>query len=367
MTKEEKNVQRILGRRLRIFLAGYTRSASGYYRCCLPGAILNLHQYAHVSFRDELPQERWAEALAWADVVMLERDAQEGMLRMIKRLQSDGKAVLMDIDDDVMNFKNVPNEVVAKYWTENLPHLINNAKAVDGVTVTTKRLKKQWESITGRTVFWLPNQIDTENPRWHFPRERRNGRIVLGYMGGATHARDLEVLRPVLKIILERYPQAVFKLVGPDQMVDWIHDLPPGQVEHDPGYSPVEDYPSRMKDFDISLIPIEESQFNRNGKSDLKVLETGFLGIPIVATNFPPYSESIVHKKTGVLAKTTEEWVYWVGRLIEEPELREALGQRLKEWIIENRTIDGHAYDWYKAFYSTWLRRKGWLLQGSRK
>jgi hypothetical protein len=343
-------------RRLRIFLAGYSRTASGYYRCCIPGAMLQGH--ADVVFRDELSQAQWVEALKWADVVVLERDAQEGMSRMIESLQADGKAVAMDIDDDVHNFKSVPNKVVADFWTSNLSYLVRNAKAVDGITVTTRRLQAHWASVTGRSVFYLPNQIDSRNPRWQFEREKLEGKVVIGYMGGATHSRDLLEIRPAIEEILKKYPQAVFKMVGPDELIDWIQDLPQGQVIHDKGYSPVENYPSRMRDFDIGIIPIEKNNFNRAGKSDLKVLEMGILGIPVVATRFLPYSETVLHKRTGFLADGPEEWVYWLGRLVEDESLRLKVGGDLRAWVLGQREASLHVEEWLRAFHQIYLRRQ---------
>lgn len=109
-------------------------------------------------------------------------------------------------------------------------------------------------------------------------------------------------------------------------------------------------YPSKLKEgaFDMAIAPLAETSFNQ-GKSDLKIKEYAALGIPVVATNMKPYSESVKDGYTGFLASTAKEWYDSLELLIKDKELRERLGKNIYRWHRQN-TIDKHIHEWMQFY-----------------
>jgi glycosyltransferase involved in cell wall biosynthesis len=51
-------------------------------------------------------------------------------------------------------------------------------------------------------------------------------------------------------------------------------------------------------------------------------------GIPIVASPVGVNSEIVIHRENGFLARTEEEWVRFLKKLIEDRDLRERMGKK---------------------------------------
>lgn len=64
----------------------------------------------------------------------------------------------------------------------------------------------------------------------------------------------------------------------------------------------------------------------------LTVIEANACGTPAVAFDVPGLNESIVHRKTGLLAKDDDEFVQNLIEVLSDSELRESLGSGAIEW-----------------------------------
>ena len=100
-------------------------------------------------------------------------------------------------------------------------------------------------------------------------------------------------------------------------------------------------YPAMFAFFDIFLAPLIDDVFNR-AKSDLKLVDGGARGIPCIASPLPMYSDWA----GGVLfANSDSEWENQLLKLIDNRELREALGKEGRE-RAKTRTIDKIGERW---------------------
>jgi len=146
---------------------------------------------------------------------------------------------------------------------------------------------------------------------------------------------------------LDRHPQVRFHELGhnfnrlvrrPEQTVQtrWIDG--------------VENY-WRAIDFDIALAPLAHTLFNAS-KSALRAIEMGALGIPVIASDEPPYREVIVPGETGFLVDHAADWQWakYTAMLINEPEMREQMGKAARERVKAHWSMaDGWA-DWERAY-----------------
>lgn len=300
---------------------------------------------------DEKTAAFMAKLLNWANVYFLERENRaDTLIPIIEKAKRLGKAIVMDIDDHVLGFSGIPCQSVADYWKKHTPSFVKILAKVDLLITTTTRLASAYQQYMepGGKAVCIPNYMDTFHPRWKVEKPVTNGQLTIGWMGGPTHQDDLELIREPLKIILNQFPNTLFKCVGLEP--EWLDELPQAQVTADATYTSLPEYPSHFVDFDIGLIPLVSNDFNRIGKSDLKYLEYSMFGFPSVVSNVPAYQSS-VHRKRGLLVRnTTGEWVKGIKALVTRQSLRHSMGLSAKAYVEGHRSIHLHAHRWAAAF-----------------
>ena len=93
-------------------------------------------------------------------------------------------------------------------------------------------------------------------------------------------------------------------------------------------------YAKVLDEIDINLAPLADNMFNRM-KSPLKQVECWTRKLPIICSDIPPYNVDGVHMKNCMLVpvkKNAEKfWAKYIKMLIQEPNLREDLGNQLYE------------------------------------
>jgi hypothetical protein len=222
---------------------------------------------------------------------------------------------------------------------------------VDGLIVTTPELAGQYSRLTNR-VYVVPNYLDLNIRDWRTPPPRDprlEGKLVIGWAGGSTHAEDDEPLRGVLDLVLRDYPDVVFALCSHPQMMELFRSrqgLPKDRVVM---LDPVDfvDYPRIPAQFDIGIAPLRDTLFNRN-KSALKIMEYGAWGVPYVASDIAPYRR--FHQETkgvgGFLAATKTEWDTALRFLIESDTGRGLTAQFGQKEIWDNWGLQENVGKW---------------------
>jgi len=196
----------------------------------------------------------------------------------------------------------------------------------------------------------IPNGIDFDN----FPtimEKKNDGFIRLGLFGSITHYWDWKEVAPVLKKILDDYPNVKlcfnswYSLKNADEGANVaLEDRRKGiilpeifeklginkseRVEiHEP--CEIDDYFSWLsnKSIDIGLAPLRDSTFNR-AKSNIKYLEWSALRVPTVCQDMEVYNHDIKHRFNGMLAGSKQEWYQCLVELIRNEKLRLEMGQR---------------------------------------
>jgi glycosyltransferase involved in cell wall biosynthesis len=112
-------------------------------------------------------------------------------------------------------------------------------------------------------------------------------------------------------------------------------------------------YAQVLDESDISLAPLADHTFNRM-KSNLKQVEVWSRKLPIICTDMPPYNVDGKHMKNCMLvpAGNRREWTKAVTKLINEPNLREDLGNQLYEDFKVKYNLK-HVTEARAKFYST--------------
>jgi SAM-dependent methyltransferase len=123
-------------------------------------------------------------------------------------------------------------------------------------------------------------------------------------------------------------------------------------------FTPTCDYQTYLRILggsDISFMPLSDTPFNR-AKSDLKFIEAASCRVAALASGVV-YSNSIEHRRTGLLFRDPVEFHSALQQLLAMPDMAREMGETARRYVIDNRML---AYQvapriaWYR---SLWARR----------
>jgi len=268
-----------------------------------------------------------------------------------------GAKMVLDIDDEPFNLnKDHPlyDEIVKK--SERVKRMIEIS---DHLVVSTQQLKDSLAHFGKRTTV-IPNAIDPDiwKVKWKRvdvyrteylkdrkskttlskgEKERKDGKIRIGWIGSASHIADIPVVMGAFEEIVKKYPNVEIHLCG---FLTELKFQNPSYIHHT-GTSGYDEFPQFLADLDldIAVAPLLDTKFNRS-KSNIKWLEHSMLEIPMVLSNIPPYKGSVTPNVTGFLATGKGQWVKYLSQLIEDEELRNKIGKEAKKAVLKDWTID---------------------------
>ena len=178
-----------------------------------------------------------------------------------------GQCVVLEYDDDYFTKSRD-----LKYDDYDLLHKLLGS--VDAVTVSTDYLQKLVRKYSPTTpVYVLENCVNWDEWQGHDHMGLTNkDHIVLGLTGSPTHYDDWMVLKDVIPTILKEHSNVSF--YGAGFLPDYFEGLV-GKEERASflGAVSYEEYPSIIRQSDITLCPVvPEDPFNL-GKSAIKAIE----------------------------------------------------------------------------------------------
>jgi glycosyltransferase involved in cell wall biosynthesis len=250
-------------------------------------------------------------------------------------------AMIYEIDDDLWHLDPTNPEAKLFNQPEIRETLQRCVSVADAVTVSTERLG-QVVADYNPNVFVLPNCIDQSVLAMTRPRPEA---VTVGWAGSPTHYRDFVSVQSELTTFFRKNAWVQTHFVG----MNYGEVIGRPHSRNTPWEANLHDYLARV-DFDIGIAPLQYTDFNRS-KSDIKFLEYAALGIPVVASNFGPYADSIEHGVTGLLAKHPHEWTRYLRQLVNDAAMRDEIGRNAREWAA-TRTIQANAWRW-NAVYQT--------------
>ena len=208
------------------------------------------------------------------------------------------------------------------------------------------------------TTVVLPNYIPEKILK--MKNDPRNGRLRLGWMGGASHARDIHTAVPSVRRFMKRFPDWDLWLNGVDYRSEF--KCPADRSFHIP-WIHVSDEPDmfyRTIDFDIGICPLIDNTFARS-KSHIKALEYMARGMPVVASDVEPYRRFIKHGENGFLCRYDHEWLKYLSLLASDEDLRLKMAAAAREHAAKF-TIEEHCTEWVNAYKM--LFPSGWEFKG---
>lgn len=192
-----------------------------------------------------------------------------------------------------------------------------------------------------------PVDIGISNP--DIPEQFNMHSVNIGYAGNLYSGRGIEVV-----IALARcFPEVGFHIIGGStkDVSHWKEQtISPNLYFH--GFVLPAHLKSYYQALDILLMPYQRNVMMASGKTDssrwmspLKMFEYMATGKPIVSSDLPVLHEVLTHERNALLVAPddVDGWVTAVTRLINDPELRQHLGQTARQDLLAQYTWEARA------------------------
>jgi GT2 family glycosyltransferase/glycosyltransferase involved in cell wall biosynthesis/2-polyprenyl-3-methyl-5-hydroxy-6-metoxy-1,4-benzoquinol methylase len=207
----------------------------------------------------------------------------------------------------------------------------------DRLVVSTEFLADYYRSFIS-DIRVVPNRLEQEVWLPLTSRKRVSPRPRIGWAGGTTHHGDLLLLREVIEQTRGEADWVFFGMC-PDELRPLVAEFHPLAAFHE--------YPARLAslNLDIAVAPLQDHPFN-HGKSNLRLLEYGALGIPVVCSDMTPYRNS----PACCVPNDPVAWVKALRDRIHDAPAREAEGLVLKRWVRQHYLLENHLDQWLTAY-----------------
>ena len=244
---------------------------------------------------------------------------------------------LLELDD---NLFSVPAEKDPKgRYATAAKELTILARHASGIIVSTLPLAEKMASIHKRIEI-VPNLLS--QAVWALPDGARQSEDAIRalYMGSFTHDQDLEMILPAMEEIASRKRTFRLRLIGISDMPlpNWVE-----RVDLDPA---VRNYPDFVKfllkqrgEIDFAVAPLADTPFNSH-KSDLKILEQGALGLPVLASDIGVFSGFRGVEGVTLVKNKVGSWIGALEARIDALDECERQGRGLRRWIHDHRALE---------------------------
>ncbi len=334
----------------RALFVGRPQSVAAWYRIVLPavhtgadwialaGTPPAVALYTGSAAVDPAP-ERIAESY---DAVVLQAVRGRAWRDWVQALQRAGVAVLFEIDDYAHGLRKLRDHDFAAVWDRDaLRELEQVMRACDGLICSTPFLAERYAELNPRT--WVcRNGIDATRYALTLPERDV---VAIGWAGATGHADALRPWLAPVEAVMAARPATRFVSIGQPFADRFSERLGEGRGLSVP-FGPVETYPAAMTNMDVALAPSGRSSFYR-AKSDLRWLEASALGIPVVAD--PELYPEVEDGRTGMHAATPAQAGEAVQALVDDPQLRRAIGDAAREHVLAARGMGAMAAQWETA------------------
>jgi len=319
---------------------------TGLYRLHLPHELMA--QWGHtITFTDSLDPKDYD-----CDLFIASKSWFVSANTLVPKLQKKGIKCIIDFDD---------------YWILPQSHLLYHSYKVgktsrvlvdglrmyDYVMCTTPALRDEISLINPK-VEVFENAIDPNNPQFSInPKAAKNVRF--GYIAGHCHKPDLMLLDNTPQHLTGKFSIHLFGY-DDSQVYAEFADILSGRKTLMPDkfflyrMASARAYTQFYNHIDVAIAPLVADKFN-SLKSELKMVEAGFMKKALVVSDVKPYSDLIKHDNCLKVVHK-HQWVKQMQRLINNPDQIEDLAEALYDTVKDKydlHTVTRRREQWYKT------------------
>lgn len=337
-TRQSRYQQPLPGRPLPVMMACHKNlTGCGNYRVIKPFKALEGNLMLEGGLTHGLPAVMEVAEIQ-PDTLLLELVTDISIPERVKQYrQVSNTKIIMEYDDYIPNLplksvfrKQLPKDIVRQ--------LRRSVEQADWLVVSTAPLAEAYSSFH-HDIRVAQNRLDDQWAALNSLR-RQGKKPRVGWAGGSSHTGDLEILLPFMKEL--------------ENEVEWVFmGMKPQNVKCEFHYGvPFEFYPEKLAtlNLDLALVPLEMNFFNEC-KSNLRLLELGACGVPVICTDIEPYRCDLP------VTRVTNRYKDWMNAIREHLADMDALAARgdalragvFRDWMLRDEGLT----DWQNA----WLPR----------
>ena len=274
------------------------------------------------------------------DVIVLQRQIGDERLEAMRRMKLLSHAfTVYELDDYLPNLplKSIHREQMPKDIVKSLRRGLGY---VDRFVVSTEVLADAFADFHSN-IMVVENRLDPH--WWHdlpLSRRRRGSRPRVGWAGGSGHTGDLELIVDVVKSLAQEV-EWVFMGMCPASIRPYVKEIHAGV--------PINLYPHQLAalDLDLALAPLEQNLFNQ-GKSNLRLLEYGICGFPVVCSDIQAYAGNLP------VTRVKNRYLNWVEAIrmhLADLDATARMGDELRRQVAQDWMLEGVNLEaWYRAW-----------------
>jgi GT2 family glycosyltransferase len=316
------------------------QTGSGQYRIIQPLEVLKATARVDGSCYRQVLDPVQVERID-PDVIVFQRKIGAQTLSRIDRIRSFNRAYrVYELDDFLpglpaksIHRSHMPKDIAAS--------LRQSLQRMDRLVVATPALAEAYSSYHDNIVV-VPNRLS--HPQWGaLPAagaRKPGSRPRVGWAGGLSHTGDLEMVADVVRELSKEVDWVFFGMC-PERLRPYVAEFHEG--------IPFQSYPRRLAQLglDLAIAPLEDNRFNRC-KSNLRLLEYGACGYPVVASDLEPYRGDLPVTR---VRNRYKDWVAAIRQHLADPAASLAAGRALKaavhkDWMLRGPALD----DWLRAW-----------------
>ena len=251
-------------------------------------------------------------------------------IEKLREYKANGIKIVMDEDDHfILSSNHILKET---YRQQNMPERFKALlELADVITVTNSYLASQLAPYTKGEIVVVPNAIKFDQGQFCINQDFESG-TLLCYVGGNTHLHDLELIRKAVPL-----NELTIGGVNKDCQV-WEEVTKRFRGVSTKPQATLDSYMNLYEGHKIALAPLEKNNFNAC-KSNLKVLEAGAKGLPIICSRVHPYLNDL-DKDVVIYGNSENSWRSAVQKLLKDDEYRKDKGLELAEHVRTHYQLD---------------------------
>ena len=272
--------------------------------------------------------------------LVLQRQITDSQIKLLESYRDYSKAFKVFELDDLIQQIPIKSHFHGLMPKDVVKSLRRSLATVDRFVVSTDALAEQFKGFHSdiRVVLnRLPMDWWGEMPA----SQRRAGRKPrVGWGGGSSHRGDLELIADVVRDLADEV-EWVFLGMCPEKLRPYIHEFHNGV--------PIEEYPRKLAslNLDLALAPLEGNAFNEC-KSNLRLLEYGACGFPVVCTDIVCYDGDLPVTR---VKNRYKDWVAAIRMHLDDLDATASTGDALREVVQRDWMLtDDKLLNWRDAW-----------------
>jgi predicted HAD superfamily hydrolase/glycosyltransferase involved in cell wall biosynthesis len=275
-----------------------------------------------------------------ADVIVFQRCFMEqgNVAEFFEYARMNGKRCIGEIDDLVFpKFVATIGSVTGGEWNIDEAMFVASAyesfiKLMDGCIVSTPLLRSHVAS-----EYKIPCEVyrNKVKPFTSTDAVLASDSLKLIYASGTfSHKEDFDIIEETLFNFCLKNADCKLSVLGAAQVSERLLSL--ANVSS----YPLLDYNGMLafiSKHDLLLVPLVDNVFNR-AKSNVKFIEAGSVGVPVLASEVGEFKLSIKHKTNGFLAKNPRDWAAILDQLRLQPTRLKAAGTQAQLTVLKRYT-----------------------------